>query len=225
MLLLVVYAAAVWYALYAWRRSWRGLLIWLGSVAVLLAIAVLHYWSWLLSRGWIIQPPMRVMFYPYIGLVGIAGMLFYLMPRSDAQRPCPRCGYEVDGLVEEGKFTCPECGSAHAKPFARGTVILNCFSCKANIRGSHARPDIRCHRCHALHVLGAAERGLIESVHQSAADPSIENTAAQDHQGHADQRCETEHSQLAESQRIDKSDRRDAGASQKLILSTEPQQR
>jgi DNA-directed RNA polymerase subunit RPC12/RpoP len=224
-LLLVVYAAAVWYALYAWRRSWRGLLIWLGAVGVLLFIAVLHYWSWLLSRGWIIQPPMRVMFYPYIALVGVAGLLFYLMPRSYASRPCPRCGYEVDGLIEEGKFTCPECGSAHAKGYPRGTRIERCFCCRANLRGSHAHPDVRCHRCSALHVIGAFERGLAKSAIRSPTDPAIQPAADQDQEGQTDQSHDPQHAQLPEGQGINQGNRGDTGAGQERVLTTEPEHR
>lgn len=201
-LLLVVYAAAVWYALYSWRRSWRGLVIWIGAVGLLLLVAVLHYWSWLLSRGWIIQPPMRVMLYPYIALVGAAGMIFYLMPRTGPGRPCPRCRYDVTGLCEEGRFTCPECGSEHARPYPIGTVIEECFSCKANLRGTTPRPDVRCHRCGALHVIGAVERGLtsalavVPALPRSSVDPAVQGSAPKDQERDARDRQHPQHAQL-----------------------------
>lgn len=224
-LLLVVYAAAVWYALYAWRRSWRGLLIWIGAVSLLLFVAFLHYWSFLLSRGWIIQPPMRVMFYPYIALVGVAGLAFFLMPRSSARRPCPRCGYEVDGLIEEAQFTCPECGSAHAQPYPKSAIITRCFCCRANLRGTLARPDVRCHRCSALHIIGAAERGLSRPSPASAAQPAIQDAAPQNADGNPHQHQNPQHPQLPESQGLDQRHRGDSSASQESILTTQPQHR
>lgn len=225
MLLLVVYAAAVWYALYAWRRSWRGLLIWIGAVGLLVFIAFLHYWSWLLSRGWIIQPPMRVMFYPYIALVGISGLIFYLMPRSNARRPCPRCGYEVHGLIEEGQFNCPECGSAHAAPYPAKTVITRCFQCNVNLRGTLARPDVRCHRCSALHVIGASQRGLSPNPPDSPPQPAIHNAAHQHADRQPDQRENPQHPQLPERQGIDQGDRADRSTIQEPILPAQPEHR
>jgi len=222
-LLLVVYAAAVWYALYAWRRSWRGLLIWIGAIGLLILVAFLHYWSWLVSRGWIIQPPMRVMFYPYIALVGIAGIIFYLMPRSSARRPCPRCGYEVHGLIEEGQFNCPECGSAHAAPYPPRTVITRCFCCDTNLRGTLARPDVRCHRCSALHVIGASERGLVRSA--STPQPTVQNAAPQDADGNTHQGENPQHPQLTKGQGIDQGDRADRATAQESVLPAQPEHR
>lgn len=158
MFLFLAFAAIFWAGIYIHRRTWWALVWWLGAVVVLIAVALFHAWLDVYYRGTIHLPIMRAVLYPYAALVTGLGIILAFMPKNYSGRPCPKCKYDVSGLAEEGRFSCPECNSAHAFEFIEDQP---CQVCGTKLSGILKTPDIECWRCNALYIVNGQQRGII----------------------------------------------------------------
>jgi hypothetical protein len=106
----VVYAIAVWYFAFQWRRRWESLaVVGAGALGVVL-VAWLHWLLYVWSGGRIQVAVLQSMLYPY-GLL-VVGVGFYLACLPSALSPavrCLRCDYDMRSL-DEPDAICPECG-------------------------------------------------------------------------------------------------------------------
>jgi hypothetical protein len=155
--LFLAFAAIVWAGIYIHRRTWWALVWWLCAVATLITVAMFHSWLNVFFRGTIYMPVMRTVLYPYAVLVVGLGLILALMPKRYPGRPCPKCKYDVTGLAEEGRFSCPECNSVHAFEYEGEDA---CRVCGTKLSGLYRTPDIQCWRCNALYVVNADLRGF-----------------------------------------------------------------
>lgn len=111
-----VYAIAVWFGAYRWRRRVLGFALVVLGLAILGGVAWGHYQLNILSNGRLFLPLLQVLLYPYAALVFAGGVFLACMP---PRRPgaCDTCGYDLTGLYLEST-RCPECGSASVSPLA-----------------------------------------------------------------------------------------------------------
>jgi hypothetical protein len=100
----VLYAAMVWFGVYAFRRQWLAWVILLASVPV--AFLVVRGTQWLMGTQ---NTMIWLMAGLYQGLILLIGVVIAVQPRERPARfPCRRCHYDLTGN-ESG--ICPECGA------------------------------------------------------------------------------------------------------------------
>lgn len=107
----VVYALAVWYAAFRWRRRWESFASVGAGLIGLMVVAWLHSLLGAWSDGRIQVAVFQSMLYPYAGLVVLVGL--YLARLPQLLRPavrCLNCDYDMRGLEDEPEVLCPECG-------------------------------------------------------------------------------------------------------------------
>lgn len=158
MFLFLAFAAIVWAGLYIHRRTWWAVVWWLSAIAVLVTVGMLHNWLDAYYHGTIYLPIMRAVLYPYAVLVVVFGFILGCMPKHYEGRPCHKCKYDVTGLAEDGRFSCPECNAFHAFEFVEDQP---CQICGSKLSGILRTPDIQCWRCNALYIVNGEERGII----------------------------------------------------------------
>lgn len=113
MLLFVIYAVAIWYAVYRTRRTLRGMACLLGGVALLIVVAWLHYKLQEWTTFDIFLPVLQIILYPYTVLVLGVGVFFLWLPHPG----CRVCGYDISQLAHAS--VCPECGSTYEERTTR----------------------------------------------------------------------------------------------------------
>lgn len=107
----VVFAVAVWYAAFHWRRRWKSLAVTLAAAAALALVAWLHSLLGVWSNGRIQVVIFQSMLYPYTALVVVVALYMSSFPRHiAAPLRCLKCGYDMHGLEEDPDVRCPECG-------------------------------------------------------------------------------------------------------------------
>ena len=161
MFLFLAFAAIVWAGLYIHRRTWWAVVWWLSAIAVLVTVGMLHNWLDAYYHGTIYLPIMRAILYPYAVLVVVFGCILGCMPKHYEGRPCHKCKYDVTGLAEDGRFSCPECNAFHAFEFVEDQP---CQICGSKLSGILRTPDIQCWRCNALYIVNGEERGIIAPI-------------------------------------------------------------
>ncbi len=127
MILLAVYAIAVWAGIAWWRRRWPGAVLLFGSQAPI--------WVFTVVAGFITAEPGaaeqfglvgtlagygRVIYLVsgfYAALIFGIGLMIFVQPRRLLGHQCPGCGYDLRGNLTG---VCPECGLARggAAPIA-----------------------------------------------------------------------------------------------------------
>jgi rRNA maturation protein Nop10 len=122
-ILLALYAIAVWVGVAWWRRRWSGAILLVGSALPIIASTLL--------AGYVASEPGAAERYGFAGTVagygrviytvsafytaltlGI-GLLIFVQPRRLLSHQCGSCGYDMRGTVTG---ICPECGTDHAAP-------------------------------------------------------------------------------------------------------------
>lgn len=149
MFLFVIFAAYSWFLAFRHRRRWRGGLVLLCSM---LLVGLVGYFHWMLNRwtgGRIYLPVLQILLYPYGLLVLAMGIFLVVQPRR-ALYECRRCHYDLRGLVEEGLYSCPECGRRHAylRDDSAGHAD-RCPSCRRRQKHLAAHDRHTCDQCHA----------------------------------------------------------------------------
>ncbi|MCW5757443.1 MAG: hypothetical protein KIT54_09425 [Phycisphaeraceae bacterium] len=118
MVLLVIYAVAVWYGAIRWRRRWLGLLWVLGGILGVLIMIHFH----VLLEAWtpytIYLPVLQTLLWSYVLLVGSIGLFVVCIPHGRGLWCCQACGYDLTG-VPGFSCVCPECGKEFAVETAR----------------------------------------------------------------------------------------------------------
>ncbi|MEM9167507.1 MAG: NADH-quinone oxidoreductase subunit J [Planctomycetota bacterium] len=123
MFLFVIYALAVWFAAFRWRRQILGLGAVIGGVLLLELFNVVHgriasYWHY----GDLLVV-FRVVMYPYMVLVAMVGIYLALLPKelNRSEHACRACFYDLGALVDEmdDHTPCPECGTTIAEASTR----------------------------------------------------------------------------------------------------------
>jgi hypothetical protein len=124
MFIFVVYAMAVWFAAFRWRRRWESLAaIGLGATGLVI-VAWLHYLLAVWSEGDIRLAVLQSMLYPYAGLVIGVGLYLAAMPQRLASPiRCLGCNYDMHSL-DEPDALCPECGR-RLHPPRHGAIRVN----------------------------------------------------------------------------------------------------
>lgn len=119
-ILLAIYAIAVWVGIAFWRRRWPGALLLIGSAVPIAAFTVVS--------GYLAAEPgaaermgfigtfggygkvLYVLAGFYTALVLGIGLLIFVQPRRTLLHECPACGYDMRGTIAG---ICPECGQDH----------------------------------------------------------------------------------------------------------------
>ncbi|MEX2218913.1 MAG: hypothetical protein WD749_09155 [Phycisphaerales bacterium] len=109
MFVFALYAVLVWWLAARWRRQWGSFAVVAAGLALLLAVAWLHYLLSLWSEGRIYLPVFQSILYPYIALVTLVGLYIACLPANSRLPLCPACDYDLGGLEDE-TTSCPECG-------------------------------------------------------------------------------------------------------------------
>jgi hypothetical protein len=113
-IVLALYALAIWMLAVYYRRQWQGFVIVLGA-AVLLALlatpatsehALVRMLPAGLRSGW---AHMYWLLMPEAGLIAVIGLYICCLPRPRVTGNCRACGYDLAGLEPRG-LLCPECG-------------------------------------------------------------------------------------------------------------------
>lgn len=146
----VVYALAVWYAAFRWRREWRSLTsvgVGLGGIAL---VAWLHWVLGVWSEGRIQVAVFQSMLYPYAGLVAMVGVYLSRLPRIlTPSLRCLRCNYDMRGLEQEPEAVCPECGRRLNPPRHAAIRVNPVPRAKPRQREGPAPEVLRWPRCEA----------------------------------------------------------------------------
>lgn len=108
----VLYALAVWFAAFRWRRHWLGWAIVVVGVFGVYLVGLLHTKISQWTGGQFYLEALRVLLVPFGILLLIVGGFLTVLPRRHVLG-CRSCGYDLSGH-EEVSPTCPECGAAHA---------------------------------------------------------------------------------------------------------------
>ncbi|MDX2146766.1 MAG: hypothetical protein SFZ23_04520 [Planctomycetota bacterium] len=152
MFVFILYTALIWWLAYKYRRQWQGVATVLGSAAFIVFVSVLHVQVSRWTRGEFYLPVVQFFIYMF-GLLVLVGSVFFVCVPRRLGRHCRSCNYNVDGLAEEGKFLCPECGKRHA--FAREADMTRCPRCRGDLTRELRKPgNVECHKCLALLVDG-----------------------------------------------------------------------
>lgn len=129
MIILLFYAAFVWYFCFRWRRHWLGFLsvaIGLGLVALTsYAVDVVKLWFTHAGDGGVDTRLFHMLLGVEAAIVGVVGFFFACLPRESPEKPCRRCRYELSGL-DESNPTCPECGLPFAAAKVRPRTCVQC---------------------------------------------------------------------------------------------------
>lgn len=196
MIFFVAYAALTWYLAYRWRRHILGLVVLVASLGGLVLLGYIHWQFNQWSGGKLFLPVLQALLYPFGGLVALMGGFMYLMPRTYAGRRCQRCGYDVTGLAEEGRWLCPECARPHAFELLGDHP---CHMCSAPLMRMKRTPDRYCARCETIYLAEPAQRGMAPTPY-SPAHGAIEKADQQHGEGEHgdDQKADQGHATLAE---------------------------
>ena len=111
MFLFVVYAIAVWYAAFRWRRTATAYAWVIAGILGLVGVAWVHA---KLAQRWpnlFVISQLQLLLYPYTILVGVMGFFIASLPLSG----CRLCGYDLSGHEGEDIERCPECGATTAE--------------------------------------------------------------------------------------------------------------
>lgn len=115
MFIFVVYAIAVWFAAFRWRRRFLGIAIIVLSLVLLAFFNLMHYRVAAYFSYEALLPVFRVLMYPYMVFVGGLGLYLFSFPRELRRDvvQCRACWYDLDALVAESgeSARCPECGA------------------------------------------------------------------------------------------------------------------
>ena len=115
MILFLFYAVFVWYLCFRYRRNWRGLVIFVASMAALWLLADLYRvairWAKVNRHAFLDTRNDGQLFLMLLAveavIVAAVGLFFWCLPRAGAVKPCRKCGYELAGLDDDNP-TCPE---------------------------------------------------------------------------------------------------------------------
>jgi hypothetical protein len=106
----VVYALAVWYAAFHWRRRWESLATVIAGACGVALVGWLHAMLDVWTGGEIRVAVLQSMLYPYGLLVVAVGVYLATMPLTIAPAVrCLHCNYDMHGL-DDPEVVCPECG-------------------------------------------------------------------------------------------------------------------
>ncbi|MFM9958127.1 MAG: hypothetical protein ACKVZJ_08615 [Phycisphaerales bacterium] len=134
MILLALYAIAVWVGVAWWRRRWPGAVVLFGSQGPI--------WVFTLGAGFLAAEPGvaekfgflgtlagygRVIYFVsgfYAALIFAVALLIFVQPRKLLGHQCRRCRYDLRGIDSE---VCPECGEAlaHGQPLVEGAAAAS----------------------------------------------------------------------------------------------------
>jgi Zn finger protein HypA/HybF involved in hydrogenase expression len=146
-LLFPLYALAVWFCAWRWRRRVWGFLSVVVGVLTLATLAMLdrRVRAWL-GAGDTPFTSFQFLLWGEAAIVVIVGTFICFLPRHRSDLPCRKCGYELAGL-EQHNPTCPECGLAHAAFKVRERT---CQTCRQRVLIDAVRAS--CDKCGAHHV-------------------------------------------------------------------------
>jgi hypothetical protein len=150
LILFLFYAVFVWYLCFRYRRNWRGLLIFVASMATLWLLADLYRvairWAKVNRHAFLDTRNDGQLFLMLLAVEAVivagVGLFFWCLPRAGALKPCRRCGYELAGLDDDNP-TCPECGTTSAAARLR---TRECPSCQQSSTWRYDRDA--CDQCH-----------------------------------------------------------------------------
>jgi hypothetical protein len=111
-ILLSLYALALWWLVVTFRRTWKGVAIAVGGCALVLPLVdplvYLIWWMMGEKPTWVFP-----FLYAYSGVLFLVCVFLGSLPRTRADRPCPGCGYDLTGVTGGA---CPECGREIDRP-------------------------------------------------------------------------------------------------------------
>lgn len=116
MMLLPLYALAVWFVCFRLRRMWVGWFALVAAVSLVVALVFVypHLQRWFTGESTRWSSFQFVMWGEAI-MVAVVGVFILCLPREIVQVPCRKCGYELEALAAEaGNVRCPECGTERA---------------------------------------------------------------------------------------------------------------
>jgi hypothetical protein len=128
MMILPLYAFAVWYMCFRLRRTWLGWFALFAADSIVVAgvfmYPAIERWISGESTQW---SSFQFVMWAEALMVAIVGAFVLMLPREFVRLPCRKCGYELESLAAEHETQnpqCPECGLEHAarKP---GTPMRN----------------------------------------------------------------------------------------------------
>lgn len=118
MMLLPLYALAVWFICFRLRRKWMGWFALFAGVSIVLSMVYaypyLQRWFTGESTRW---SSFQFVMWAEAIMVSAVGVFILCLPREVVQVPCRKCRYELESLAAEhhqGNPRCPECGLEHA---------------------------------------------------------------------------------------------------------------
>ncbi|MGP1272276.1 MAG: hypothetical protein ACTS22_02985 [Phycisphaerales bacterium] len=123
MFLFVLYAVAVWFVAFRWRRRAAGLAAIGVAVGALALFNLVHYRVAAFFEYDRYIAAFRVIMYPYMAFVGGIGLYLFSFPRELRRGAvqCRACWYDLGALADEaGRVArCPECGATPAEARTR----------------------------------------------------------------------------------------------------------
>lgn len=142
MVIFSLYTVAVLAMALRWRRTWRAFAAVCTAIAILMTVALTHYYVCGVLLG-VYYPAMQQLLLPYTCVLAAGGLFVSVIPRR-LDEGCLRCGYSLQGLesVARGRVVCPECGT---RQWGRSDAIVR----DPHILARHAHQAHRAHQAHA----------------------------------------------------------------------------